>query len=134
MVTEGIGHSISWHRSIDRLAAQGHHRLFEDLSVGPLELLAVHINRLVPRPHVVDKLLVLGLGGVELSELVALVVGGDIESGEGLLATDDESAADDGVVADTENGGSSEDELAASLETGEETTYSLLANAYRKTL
>jgi hypothetical protein len=96
--------------------------LLEDLAVGPLVGLAVDSDGLVPRPLVVDKLLVFGLGGVELGELVALVVGSDVESGKSLLATNQESTLDDGVVGDTINRGSTEDVLAASLETGEETT------------
>jgi hypothetical protein len=72
--------------------------LLENLAVSPWVLLAVDDDGLVPRPLVVDKLLVLSLGGVELGELVALVVGSDIESGESLLTTDEEGTLDDGLV------------------------------------
>lgn len=59
---------------------------------------------------------------VELGELVALVVRGDIESGLGVIATDDEGPLDDGVVGLAVYGSTAEDVLARSLETGEETT------------
>lgn len=96
--------------------------LLEDLSVRPLVGLAVDVDRLVPGPHVVDKLLVLSLGGVELGELVALVVRGDIEGRKSLLATDDECTTDDRVIGDTEDGRATKEVLAAGLETSEETT------------
>jgi hypothetical protein len=98
-------------------------RLLEDLAVSPLVLLAVLGDGLVPRPLVVDKLLVLGLGGVELGELVALVVGGDIESGKSILTTDKEGTLDDGVVGLAVHGSATEEVLAAALKTGEETTW-----------
>lgn len=97
--------------------------LLEDLAVGPLVGLAVDDKGLVPGPLVVDELAVLGLLGVELGEGVALVVGGDIESGESVLAANNESTLDDGVVALAVDGSTAEDVLAGSLETGEETAY-----------
>lgn len=72
--------------------------LLEHLAVGPLVRLAVDGDGLVPRPLVVDKLLVLLALGVELGELVALVVGSDIKSRERFLSTDKEGTLDDGVV------------------------------------
>ena len=60
--------------------------------------LSVDDDGLVPRPHVVDKLLVLGVGGVELGELVRLDIGGNVECGESLLTADEESTLDDAVV------------------------------------
>ena len=96
--------------------------LLEDLAVSPLVLLALLLDGLVPGPHAVDERLVLGLLGVELGELVALVVWGDIEGWEGLLATDVESTPNDGVVRNAENGGSTEEVLAAGLEAVEEAT------------
>ena len=45
-------------------------RLLEDLAVGPLVGLAADLDGLVPRPLILDESLVLGLGGVELGELV----------------------------------------------------------------
>jgi hypothetical protein len=73
-------------------------RLLEHLAVSPGKLLATLDNGLVPRPLVLDELLVLGVLGVELGELVALVVGSDIESGESILAADKENTLDDGGV------------------------------------
>ena len=97
--------------------------LLENLAVSPLVGLAVDGDGLVPRPLVVNKLLVFWLGRVELGELVALVVGSDVESGESLLSADEESTLDDGVVGLAVYGAGTEKVLAAALETGEETTY-----------
>lgn len=102
--------------------------LLEDLAVGKLHGLAVDDDGLVPGPHVVDELPVLGLGGVELGEGVGLHVGGDIEGGLGLLATDNEGTTDDGVVGLTEDGTAAEDVLAAALETREEATDLVVAH------
>lgn len=85
-----------------------------------LVLLAVDNDTGLPRPHVLEVLLVLGLGGVELGELVALIVGSDIEGGEILLASDDESTLDDGVVVLSVDGSTTEDVLAGAFKTGEE--------------
>lgn len=100
--------------------------LLEDLAVSPVVGLAVDLNGLVPRPHVVDKLLVLGLGWVELGELVALVVGSNVECRERLLASDDKGATNDRVVGLSVDRAGSEEVLAAGLKTGEETTCNLL--------
>lgn len=103
-------------------------RLLENLAVGELVGLAVDHDGLVPGPHVVDELLVLRLAGVELGELVGLVVGGDVEGGESILATDDEGTLDDGVVGLAEDGTAAEEVLAAGLETSEETTNLVVAH------
>jgi hypothetical protein len=97
-------------------------RLLEDLAVRPLVALAVDVNRLVPRPLVLDERLVLGLRGVELGELVGLPVRGDVEGGEGLLAAHHEGTADEAVVARAVDGGRAEEVLARGFEAGEETT------------
>ena len=102
--------------------------LLHDLAVGELVGLAVDNDGLVPGPHVVDKLLVLGVGGVELGEGVGLHVGGDLEGGGSLLATDDKGTLDDGVVGLAEDSTGTEDVLAAALETGEETTDLVVAH------
>lgn len=72
--------------------------LFEHLAVSPWILLAVHDDRNIPGPHVLNELAVLLLGRVKLDEVVALPVGSDIEGRKVLLATDHEGSADDGVV------------------------------------
>lgn len=96
--------------------------LLEDLSVGPWVLLAVDDKGLLPRPLLVDELLVLRLGGIKLGELVALVVRSDIEARESILATDDKRTLDDGVVVSAVHGSTSKDVLAGSLKTSEEST------------
>lgn len=97
-------------------------RLFEDLAVGVLVLLAVDNDRAVPSPLSLNELTVLRLGGVKLGERVALVVRSDIEDREVLLATDDESTLDDGVVVLSVNGSRSEDVLAGGFQAGVEAT------------
>jgi hypothetical protein len=102
--------------------------LLHDLAVGELVGLAVDDDGLVPGPHVVDELLVLGLGGVELGEGVGLHVGGNLKGRGGVLAADDKGTLDDGVVVDAEDGTGTEDVLAAALETGEETADLVVAH------
>jgi hypothetical protein len=94
--------------------------LLELLAVSPLVGLAVDHERLIPAPHVVHELAILLLAWVELLELVALVVWGDVESWKSLLATDQEGALDHGVVGDAEHGAAPEEVLARRLKTGEE--------------
>jgi hypothetical protein len=94
--------------------------LLELLAVSPLVGLAVDHKRLVPAPHVIDELAILLLAWVELLELVALVVWGDVESWKSLLTTDQEGALDHGVVGDAEHGAAPEEVLARGLKTGEE--------------
>jgi hypothetical protein len=101
--------------------------LLEDLSVSPLVGLAVDSDWLVPTPLVFDERLVLWVGWVELGELVALEVWGNIEGWERFLATDEESTPDDGVVCGSVNGCGTEKVFAAGLESVEESTYSMLA-------
>lgn len=96
--------------------------LLEDLAIGPLVGLAVGLDGLIPAPLVLEEFLVLGLGGVELGELIGLPIWSDIESGHSLVATDEESTTDDGVVVLAVDGGGTEDVLAGSLKTGEEAT------------
>ena len=72
--------------------------LLEYLSVCPLVALPANGDRLIPRPHVVDELLVLGLGRVEFGELVALVVRRYVECGKRFLSADEECTFDDAVV------------------------------------
>ena len=103
-------------------------RLLEDFAVSPFIRLTVDGDGLVPRPLVVDELLVLGLLGVELGELVALVVWGDIESRESLVASDEERTLDNRVVGLAIDGSGTENVLAAGLETGEETTWNMSAD------
>lgn len=95
--------------------------LFEDLSGGVLVLLAVVNDRLVPCPHGLDKSLVLFLGGVQLSELVALVVGSYVKDGDVVIATDDKGTLDDRVVVLAVYGGAAEQVLTRTLKTGVET-------------
>lgn len=96
--------------------------LFEDLAVSVGVLLAIDGDALLPAPAVLDKLAVGRIVGVELLEGVALVVRSDVEDGEVVLSTDDESTLDDGVVVLSVDGSASEDVLAGSLKTGVKTT------------
>jgi hypothetical protein len=100
--------------------------LLENLSVSPLVGLAVNGDWLIPTPLVFDESLVLGLGWVELGELVALVIGGDIEGWKGFLATNDESTLYDGVIGDSVNRCCAKEVFAASLETVEKSTCEML--------
>lgn len=85
-------------------------------------LLAVDKGGLVPGPLSLDKSAILRVLGVELGELVALIIGSDIEDGLPVIATDDEGALDDGVVVGAVDGGAAEEVLARSLETVVEAT------------
>lgn len=91
--------------------------LFEDLTRGVGVVLTVDDNGLLPQPLVLKVLLVLSLGRVKLGELVALVVGGDVENGEVLLAADNESTLDDRVVVLAIDGSAAKQVLARSLKT-----------------
>lgn len=97
-------------------------RLLENLAISVLVLLAVVHNRLVPGPLSLDVGPVLGLVGVELLELVALIVGSNVEDGQVLVATDDEGTLDDGVVVLSVDGSAAEQVLPGSLQTGVEAT------------
>jgi hypothetical protein len=115
-------------------------RLLEDLTIGPRRLLegfrcargimfcipvvflAINLNWFVPRPHIIDKGLILFTLGVELGEAVGLVVRSNLESGESFLSTDKECAFHDGVVGNAEDRAGTKEVLAASLETVEEST------------
>ena len=122
-----IIHGINNHSSPSSSQTLSSVRLLEDLTVGPIIGLAIDGERLVPGPLVVDELLVLGLVGVELGELVTLPVRSDVESGGGVLAADDEGALDNGVVGLAVYGAAAEDVLARGLKTGKETPYRALA-------
>ena len=96
--------------------------LLEHLPIRPRIFFAVHNNRLIPSPLIIQKLLILRLTGVELREFEALVVGCYVEGWLGLLAADDEGALDDGVVLLAVNGSGTEDVFAGGFEAGEEAT------------
>jgi hypothetical protein len=87
-----------------------------------LVLLAVVHNGLVPGPLSLNVGPVLGVVGVELLELVALVVGSDVEDGQVFVATDDEGTLDDGVVVLSVDGSTAEQILSGGLQTGVEAT------------
>jgi len=95
-------------------------RLLELLPIRPLIRLTVHLDRLVPRPHVVDKLLVLSLARVELRELVALPIRRNFKRRVCVLTTDNESTTHDGVIGDTEDGCAAEEVLARGFQACEE--------------
>lgn len=82
-----------------------------------LVLLAVVSNGLVPSPLSLNVGLVLRAAGVQLDELVALVVGSNVEDGLVVITTDDKSTLNDGVVVLAEDRGAAEEVLARSLQT-----------------
>lgn len=97
-------------------------RLFEDVTVDHLEGLVANGDGGIPAPDVLDVLAVsLGVG-VELGELVALPVGGDVEGSGSVLAADEESTLDSAGVVGTVDTLATEEVLAGSLKTGVETT------------
>ena len=102
-------------------------RLLEHLAICPLVRLSFDFDWLIPAPLVLQELLVFWLGRVKLGELIALKVRGDIKGWESLIPTDEESTLDDGVIAGTINGGTSEDVLAGGLETIEETAWGIIS-------
>ena len=110
-------------RSGNHIPASSSQHLLEDLALGPLELLAVDKGVGVLSPLVLNILLVLGLGGVELGEAVRLPVRSDVEGGGSLLTADKEGTADKAVGVVTVDGTGAEDELAGGLETSKETAY-----------
>lgn len=96
--------------------------LFEDVAISPGVLLAISFDSGVPGPHVLNELAVLLLGGVELLEVVALPVRGNVESSSMILATDHVNTTDEAVVVGTVDRLGTEDVLAGGLKTGLETT------------
>ena len=96
--------------------------LFEDVAISPGVLLAISFDSGVPGPHVLNELAVLLLGGVELLEVVALPVRGNVESSSVILATDHVDTTDEAVVVGTVDRLGTEDVLAGGLKTGLETT------------
>lgn len=87
-----------------------------------LVLLAVVGNGFVPSPLGLDVGLVLGVAGVQLDEVVALVVGSNVEDGLEVVTTDDEGTLNDRVVVLAKDGGAAEEVLARTLQTIVETT------------
>ena len=96
--------------------------LFEDVAISPGVLLVINVDIGVPGPHVFNELAVLLLGGVELLEIVALPVRGNVESSSVILATDNVDTTDEAVVVGTIDRLGTEHVLAGGLKTGLETT------------
>lgn len=96
------------------------------VNVGPF--LALTDDWDVPCPEVFDQLAVFLFGVVELLELVALPVRGDVESGDVLLAANQESTTDEALVVLAIDRGSTEEVLARSLETSEETANQVVSH------
>lgn len=82
-----------------------------------LVLLAVVDDGLVPGPLSLNVGLVFGVAGVQLDELVALVVGSYVEDGFEIITTDDEGTLNDGVTVLAKDGGAAEEVLARTLQT-----------------
>ena len=85
--------------------------------------LAVNNNRLIPRPLIIHKLLILRLTRIELREFIALVIRCYVEGWLGFLAADDEGALDDGVILFAIDGRGTEDIFAGGFEAGEEAAW-----------
>lgn len=92
------------------------------MAIGPLLDLSVNGDGNVLGPHVLDELAVSLVGGVELGELVTLVVGADSEGGLPLLTAGHVGTVDDTVVVLAVDGLGTEEVLAGSLKTGLEAT------------
>lgn len=90
------------------------------MAVNPWVLLAVDDDVSVPGPHVFNLLAV--LDGIELGEVIALPIRGDIEGREMLLTTDHVDTAGKAVIVDTIDSVGTEDVPARGLKTGLETT------------
>ena len=97
--------------------------LLKDLAVGPFVLLPVNLDRLIPSPHILNKFHVLGITGVQLCELVALVVRRNVECRFGFFATDQKGTFDDGIIGFSVNRGSAEDVFTGRFKAGEESSY-----------
>lgn len=92
------------------------------MAIGPLLDLSVNGDGNVLGPHVLDELAVSLVGGVELGELVTLVVGADSEGGLPLLTAGHVGTVDNTVVVLAVDGLGTEEVLAGSLKTGLEAT------------
>lgn len=101
---------------------QERNRLFEDLAAVVGVVLAIVVDRLVPGPHGLDESPVLGVGGVELLEIVRLPVRGNVEDGGVVIAADDKGTLNDGVVVLAVDGSCAEEVLARALKTVVEAT------------
>ena len=113
--------SISYTRPLHSTLTPNHH-LLEHLPIRVRVFLAINHNRLLPRPLIIHKLLILRLTGIQLLEFIALVIRGYVEGRLGFLAADDEGALDDGVVLLAVDGSGTEDVFAGGFEAGEEAT------------
>ena len=87
-------------------------------------VLAIHplltIDLEVPGKSSLEECLLLGVLEVELLVLVRLPVGGNVNDGLDILATEDEDTGDDGVVGLAKDAHGTEEVLAGRLETVEE--------------
>lgn len=99
--------------------------LLANLTLGAFILLTVDGNGLVLSPLVLNERSILRLARIKLGESVTVNIRGDLEGGNVVLATNDESSLDDRVVGLAINGGSSENVLARTLKSVEETTYTI---------
>ena len=93
-------------------------KLLEVLAVDPLTLT---LDLEVPGKSSLEELLVLGLVEVNLGVLVRLVVWSDRDGGDDVLATGNDNTGDDRVVGSTDDTDGTEEVLAGSLKTVEET-------------
>lgn len=99
------------------------HHLLKHLPIRVGVFLAINHNRLLPRPLIIHKLLILRLAGIQFLEFVALVIRRYVEGWLGFLAADDEGALDNGVVFLAIDGRGTEDVFAGGFESGEESAW-----------
>lgn len=77
-------------------------------------------HRLIPRPRIAQKLLVLGGRGINFFEIVGFPVGGDVKGDFVVVAAGEEGARDGAVVVLAEDEEAAKEEFAGGFEAGEE--------------
>ena len=94
--------------------------LLKHLPISPLILLPTNLNRLIPSPHRLNKLLILRTARIQLLKLIALIIGRNIKGRLRVLTAHKERTLDDAVVCDAVDAAGTEDEFATGFQTGEE--------------
>ena len=90
--------------------------LFKDLAIRN----RLPLHRLIPRPGIAQKLLVLGRRGIKFFEIVGFPVGRDVKGNLVVVAAGEEGARDGAVVVFAEDKEAAKEEFAGGFEAGEE--------------